>query len=167
MFMLFGVGDFVRHTLPDANIWLIAGVMLMFSVVMVKIINLFYAKKHIHNFIYNVTITAKKTVKIDAFLDSGNGLVDKETGLPIVIINLKAFAKLFEVDAKSIVNGNFLSFADGRYVKCGTIAGVHKIFVFKPDSMTVEGKEVEALVGLGLNNFGGEYDCLLNRLLQV
>ena len=167
MFILFGVGDFISRTWPELNIWLITGAMAVFSVVMVKLINLFYAKKRVHNFVYSVTITAVETVKINAFLDSGNGLMDKESGLPIVIINLKTFVKLFSVDIKSVMNGKLTDGFEGRYIECGTIAGGHKIFVFAPKSVTVEGKSVAALVGLSLNDFGGEYDCLLNRFVEV
>jgi hypothetical protein len=167
MFVLFGVGDFVSRTLGGADIWLRTSLMALFSVVMVKIINLFYAKKRIHNFVYKVSITVKKTIKINAFLDSGNGLKDPETGIPIVIINLRAFVKLFGVDAKSVMKGKLTDHADGRYVECNTIAGGHKIFVFEPKSITVEGRSVTALVGLSLNNFGAEFDCLLNRYVEV
>ena len=167
MFMLFGAGDFMSYILPDVSIWAIFPATVLCSVGLVKIINLFYAKKRIHNFVYNVEITAQKTVVINAFLDSGNGLIDKETSLPVVMINLRTFIKLFGMDIKSVMGGNLTEKVNGRYIECDTVGGRHRIFVFEPKALAVDGKAVAALVGVSFASFGEEYDCLLNRLIVV
>jgi stage II sporulation protein GA (sporulation sigma-E factor processing peptidase) len=85
---------------------------------------------------------------LNAFADSGNTLTDFFTGKPVMICDKSACAGLFpELDI------NKLELVKGlRLLPYSTINGSGIIPVFKPDSITVENKSIDALIGISKEN---------------
>ena len=98
----------------------------------VKKINL---HKKVSAFCYDVKIkVGEKTVSTRGFYDSGNRLVDKESGKPINIISLSLASKL-----------NMDCVQNGRYIEFSTIGEERqKIFVFEAEELSIK-KEREVL----------------------
>lgn len=81
---------------------------------------------------------------LSAFADSGNTLTDFFTGRPVIICDKSACAGLFpefSVSSLELVKGL-------RLLPYSTINGSGIIPVFKPDSVKIEQKEVDVLLGI-------------------
>ncbi len=146
-------------------------IVVLYCYVLMNVVKVFYKKQKISKYIYKTQIKHRgKNIKIEAYLDSGNILVDKQTNLPVVIINYKTFNKLLpEIDFEkfmfSKIDCNF-----GRYIDFDTVSGKGKMFVFQVDEICIdfEGKEtkISALLGISSSCFNKNagFEALLNPL---
>ena len=156
-------GDSENLPLPLSIITLLIAVYVYF---LSKAIKVFYCKKRVHSFIYSVKIKYKNnSVKINAFLDTGNRLIDNQK--PIVIINQKTFEKLCNIKLSYILLYKDLSrINNAHYIKYNTISGQDKLLVFSVDEFIVENKSTigseNILIGVSIKPFGKEYDAILN-----
>jgi len=85
---------------------------------------------------------------LNAFADSGNTLTDFFTGSPVIICDKSTCADLFpdlEVSSHELVKGL-------RLLPYSTINGSGIIPVFKPDSVKIDDKSVDALIGISKND---------------
>lgn len=156
-------GDSENLPVPLSIITLLIAVYVYF---LAKAIKVFYCKKRVHSFIYSVKIKYKnKCVKVNAFLDTGNRLIDNQK--PIVIINQKTFEKLCNIKLSYILLYKDLSrINNAHYIKYNTISGQDKLLVFSVDEFIVENKSTigseNILIGVSIKPFGKEYDAILN-----
>lgn len=136
-------------------------------------------RKSISPFIREVELVINKRVlKFNAFIDSGNKLIDKKSGLPVIILSVKLLEKYFEKE--DIEN---LLLHQGR-VKNSIFKGVHsisystisgeskKMVVFEADSICIKNQQGEYItnkfmVGVTFQTFNDsvKYDMLLNPAL--
>lgn len=126
----------------------------------------------ITNFVYNIKIINNNEEYFDvAFLDSGNTLIDKETNMPIFIINLKLFNKLYKnIKLEDILLKNYQNLRDVHYVKSGFASGSGKILVFSVDELEINSSNKKILInnaklGLAYSNFNKNFNC--NMLLNI
>jgi stage II sporulation protein GA (sporulation sigma-E factor processing peptidase) len=90
---------------------------------------------------------------LSAFADSGNTLTDFFTGCPVIICDKNACADLFpalDMSGHELVKGL-------RLLPYSTINGGGLLPVFKPDSVTIDRKQVDAMIGIskdGINKNG-------------
>lgn len=131
-----------------------------------KVIQQFYKKRKISNFYYNLRLVFMgRDYDITAYLDSGNLLQDSATGLPILVLDLDTFLKLFEerVSVVDVLQKKLERKLNGRYISYQTTYGEGKMFVCEIDGIyskenKMPYKELHALVGFG--NFGfAKKDC--------
>ncbi|MGN0798211.1 MAG: sigma-E processing peptidase SpoIIGA [Christensenellales bacterium] len=131
-----------------------------------KAISQFYKKRKLNHFYYNLRLVVMgKGYDITAYLDSGNLLQDNATGLPILVLDLDTFLKIFEdkISVVDILQKRLDSKLSGKYISCQTTHGMGKMFVCEIDGIyskesKMANKELHALVGFG--NFGfAKKDC--------
>lgn len=106
-----------------------------------------YSKYHKVNIEYH-----HKKLNLNAFLDTGNQLVDPITKYPIIIIEEK----------------NLKNITDFMLVPYTTISGTSMLRCIKPDIVEIDGKIVEKKLLLGLiKNLNMEgIECILNPILM-
>lgn len=148
----------------------------LYVCVIIEIARFVTSKRCIEPFVREVELSvAKKQLKFNAFIDSGNKLIDKKTGLPVIILSVKILEKHF---SKSELEDLLLNFGKSR--KCpfkgvhvipyGTISGeTKKMVVFEADSICIKSKNQEYItnkfmVGVTYQSFQDSvnYDMLLN-----
>lgn len=166
-FIMAGLYYFLTGTFGEAMNAFISPAVLILGIILTKTISVFYRKKHNENFMYNLEIFyGRRSVKVKAFLDTGNSLKDEVTKLPVIIINYGIFHKLFDVGLAAVLTKKLTQQHPGcgRYINYSGVGGRQSMFVFKPDRVAVDGGEIEVMVGLSVAGFGtqAEFDCLLN-----
>ncbi len=155
---------------PPVDFGVIVLLVGIYTYFLINVIRHFYKRQKIEKFYYDIKIMVKgNTCVLRAYLDSGNFLQDKVTNLPVAIINLKSFLKLFN-DKSLIVNffnGNLDCVIEGRYIEFYSVSARNKIFVFKPDKVVEADKNAsrnfDLLIGVGVNCFNNQdFDMLLS-----
>ena len=96
------------------------------------------------------TISASgHTVSADGLLDSGNLLVDCESGLPVVILSKEVEERLSPPNIKG-------------FIQIGTACGEDSLTLVDIDEVTVDGKSYKALGALSKRSFDG-FDVILQN----
>lgn len=119
-----------------------------------------------------ILIISNKQLKLTALLDSGNGLMDKRTGLPVVIITLTSLMRVYNlIDIqKAIETGKSDKLKNVRFINFSTVAGTSKkMMIFDADEMIVHSGEKQVrtknfVLGLSMHEFKSKenYEVLLN-----
>jgi stage II sporulation protein GA (sporulation sigma-E factor processing peptidase) len=117
--------------------------------------------------VYTVTFTIGGASRVlQAFADSGNTLTDFFTGKPVIICDKTMCEGLFpELDAFS---GEYEVIKGIRFLPFSTINGNGFLPVFKPDSVKIGDKNVNALIGIskdGIKNKNGTNAIFNPKLL--
>lgn len=118
---------------------------------------------------YTVEITFKdKSVTLDALADSGNGLVDFLTGLPVIICDYSKTSQVAPSEIKQFFlceNSAELYVTGLRILPFSTVSGSGTVIAFKPDMITVrcdsEQQEINALIGFS-NLHPQKYEAIFN-----
>lgn len=148
-----------------------------------KLIKLFYCKKQINNFIYEVEFNENEiTYKTTGFLDSGNFLTDEVTKKPICLINFNVFNNLFpktNIGNLLLKKIDSLPIKNARYINVSSIGKSQEILVFEIEKMVIfsgfsdkNNKNLtidNILLGLSLKNFTQNLnaECILNYQLLM
>ena len=118
-----------------------------------------YFKPYISEFYYSCEILINdKKLKVNAFLDTGNLLKDKNCDKPIVIIELSVLRQILtKKQISTLIQHDLtdLRLKDLHIIEYGTIeCKTKKMVVFTPDKFTIElkngKKEVNCLLGVSL-----------------
>lgn len=147
----------------------------LYVAIIISVVRYVSAKKNISPFIREVSLKIGKTIlSFNAFIDTGNKLVDKKTGLPVIIVSQllleKYFSKNLIEDLMKNANTSKSVFKNSHFITYSTISGVEKkMIVFEADSLCIkeEGKEYitnKFMVGVTCRQFSDavKYDMLLN-----
>lgn len=153
------------------------GVILATIFIYIKIIEYLahqlYKKRNIEPFLKDVIlIISNKQIKVRALLDSGNGLIDKKTGLPVVIIALTSLMRVYKLSdiQKAIETGKSDKLKNVRFINYSTVAGTSKkMLLFDADEMIIinnqkEERIVNFTMGLSMHEFKSKdnFEILLN-----
>ncbi len=100
-----------------------------------------------------------RTAELRGFLDTGNGLYDERTELPIVVIKLTSLYKAFD---RNILRGRVKG-----YVAANTIAGTSGLFLVRPDKFILysgnkTNKYNDVMLGVSETGFARKEDMLLH-----
>ncbi len=136
-----------------------------------NVLIVFYTKRKLNKFYFNLKLkNCDRELNIKAYLDSGNLLQDDETGLSILVLDYQTFINLFnnEITLMDYLQKKLDKKIKGRYISVGTVGGKSNMFVCKIDKvLNIEDKtnlkEIQVLIGVGLQNFKNK-DC--NALLS-
>lgn len=156
---------FYSAPIPIGLILLICSVTTYFVSSLIK---LFYRKKRENNFIYEaIIINNGKKVKINAFLDSGNTLIDPVSKKPVIIISYPLFNKLYnlpleqiimkKVTSENIKNSHYISFDTVGKSSCMLVFEIEeiKILISKAQVRSIE----NVLLGLSFANISKIFYC--------
>lgn len=115
---------------------------------------------------YRLTIEKSgKVVQLTAFSDSGNNLRDFFTGLPVIVCRLSSVG---EIAPKGIVSAKIEPPEGVRLIPYTTIDGTGIIAAFRADKVIVDGKRVDALIGVGENAMKNEdFEAILNPKILI
>ena len=131
-------------------------------------------KRDLYPFIRKVVIEiGKKRLEIDAFIDSGNKLVDLKTGLPIIVLSIATLSRYYsaeEIEALMLMQGKGSSFKNVHDTDYNTISGeAKKMVVFEADKIVIFNGQNEYttnrfMVGITYKKFKDvcKYECLLS-----
>ena len=136
-------------------------------------------KRSISPFIREVELSiGNQVLKFNAFVDSGNKLVDRKSGLPVIILSVKLLEKYFskeEIENLLLLQGRAKNsvFKGVHTISYSTISGEDKkMVVFEADSICIKQKQGEYItnkfmVGVTYQTFNDsvKYDMLLNPAL--
>jgi len=115
-----------------------------------------------------------KTHKVRGFIDSGNGLYDTKTGLPVIVVGLKTFLNTFDPSGLiKVAGGEGEGVCKGaRYIEVETVTGKDRLlllpcdkFVLYPgDNPNTIYKAFDVMVGVRANRgtVGANYDAILH-----
>ena len=144
---------------------------LLFSFVLLKIIQSLKQQSKVNKFVYDVEIMLKnKRIRLKGFLDTGNMLVDNVSGKPVVIISYSILNSLLPKIKLEDLILNKIGKDFGYYINYSTVGNSGKMFVFKPDmTIVLSGKnkeKIDVVLGLSLKGFGDDanFSALLNPL---
>lgn len=145
-------------------VWLI-------SFLLTKVIKFLKQKSKIYNFIYDIKVeNESRTVKLKAFLDTGNMLIDNISGKPVIIINFKTLSELLpKLSLDDLLLHKSIT-KDGYFIDYMTVGGSSKMFVFKPNKVLLKVKnrleELDVVLGVSIKGFGRDayFSALLNPL---
>ncbi|MDD4110350.1 MAG: sigma-E processing peptidase SpoIIGA [Clostridia bacterium] len=133
-----------------------------------KLTKLFYQKKNINNFIYETIFSDKgREIKINAFLDSGNTLIDPISQKPVVIINYSLFHRLYNLPLEKILTKNIekKDIKNLHYITFNTIGKRADMLVFEVDKMEVVFSKNETknfndvVLGLSFSGLNKTFSC--------
>ncbi len=139
-----------------------------FSFILIKAIKSLIQQFKIKQFVYDLEIKNKgKKIKLKAYLDTGNMLVDNVSNKPVIIINFLTYNKLL---GKFCFKDLFFDSDKnkGYHIEYKTVSGKSKMFVFKPDDVFLisgtKKQELDVVLGVTLKGFGDKanFDALLN-----
>ncbi|MDD3862911.1 MAG: sigma-E processing peptidase SpoIIGA, partial [Clostridia bacterium] len=119
------------------------------------------------NFTYKTILLANnKSLKIFAFLDTGNTLMDPLTGKPVNIITYNNFNKIYsDVPLHKILLGQIPeNLKNAHYIDVGSIAKKTKMLIFEIDCINIKQKEgwknlKDICVALSFANFDEKLSC--------
>ncbi len=149
-------------------------ILLLFSVYYMvnSCIKLMQKKIVISNFVYTIKIINHDSIFEDnAFLDSGNTLIDKKNNMPVFIINFKLFSRMYkDIKIEDILKKDYKGLKDPHYIKSGFASGSGKILIFTVDALEIninENKKIikNANLGLVYSAFNKNFNC--NMLLNI
>ncbi len=136
-----------------------------------KMIKYFYHKKVFNNFVFKTVIYDKgKEIQIDAFLDSGNTLIDPVTNKPIVIIDYLTFNKLYDLPMTQLLTKQVDEIENSHYIEFGTVGKRDSMLIFEIEKMQVivsdkDTKELKNVaLGLSFAKLKKSFEC--NALLH-
>ena len=107
-----------------------------------------------------VIIVSGRRYKVNGYIDSGNRLFDKSTGLPIVVISKRMFDKINSQEEKLILKSK---------MSIDTVGGKSVMQIYVLDKLLIYNGEQENIINnvlIGKSEFNfesdGNYDLLLN-----
>ena len=100
------------------------------------------------------------------FLDSGNGLCDDQSGLPVIIVTSQKLKKFFAEKISCFVDNSSMV-RQMHYLNFATLSGEQKMLVFKVDRVEINNKEQQVVVGMPNKQLSFGYDLLLNVNMRL
>lgn len=110
---------------------------------------------------YDVEVSlGGKTVKMKGYLDTGNGLYDDKTALPIVVVKLSSLSRAFG-------RGETIARVEGCKVACSVGNAQTKLFLLRPEKFVLYSerkmnKYSDVMLGITETGFSRKEDMLLH-----
>ena len=156
----FNIQNYSTYSLPLGVIVL---VLFLMTIVLKNIFKNVYKRKNINNFIYNLIIFNNHNyIKLLAFLDSGNLLVDKLTNKPITIVDYNSVKDFLKVSLTDILLNRIdninKTLKNAHLFEVKSVGGTKKIIVFEVDKIEISTKDYKqeihnAVLGITLKSF--------------
>ena len=102
-------------------------------------------------------------VSLRGLSDTGNSLCDIFTGKPVIICAADKLANVAPQCVCDYLNGITADNIDGiRLIPCKTVTSEALMPVFRADSVTIDGKNADAVIGVSKNPLGEDVDCIFD-----
>lgn len=113
--------------------------------------------------ICTVKIAANGTeIPLRGLCDTGNGLTDIFSGKPVIVCKYDKIAVIAPKSALGFLDGQLDDSGALRVIPCRTVTSETLMPIFSADSVTVDGKAADALVGVTRNPLGDGIDCIFD-----
>lgn len=100
---------------------------------------------------------SNKKIVLDAFVDTGNSLVDPLSRTSVIIVSKEKLSNIIDVD-------NLESMKNFRIIPCQTVADTkNMLYGFKPDKLMYNNKEINATIAISEI----PYDAIINPLTLI
>lgn len=111
-----------------------------------------------------------KQIKLKGLLDSGNMLIEKSTGLPVVIISLTSLMRIYSLKEiqNAIETGKSKTIKNVRFINFSTVSGTSKkMMIFDGGKMQMNDNQKQIsnfVLGLSMHDFKAKdnFEVLLN-----
>lgn len=173
----FNIQNSSTYSLPLGIIVLI---LFLMAIILKNIFKNVYKRKSINNFIYNLIIFNNSGyIKLLAFLDSGNLLIDSLTKKPITIVDYNSVKDFLNVSLTDIllnrVDNLNKTLKNAHLFEVKSVGGNKKIIVFEVDKIEISTKDYKkeiknAVLGITLKSFINDlgYNALIGyQILNI
>lgn len=109
-----------------------------------------------------ILIYDENVIKLKAFSDTGNALVDPLSGCSVVIVSKNRLANTIDIK-------NVSKIKNLRLIPCRTVSDKYELlYGFKPDKFLYGDNEINAVVAISKEDFSNEgFDAIVNPLTLV
>ena len=120
-------------------VWLTVSAMLIFYRLLRSFVCTGHRRKTLQANLFRYSITAlDRTVTGEGFLDTGNGLYDAQSGLPVVVVHVRAFLPvLTEEETLLVCTGHADRVFGARRMRCNGVGGEASLWLIRPQSFAV------------------------------
>ena len=141
------------------------------GLILFKVFKIFYIKKNIQKFLYDITIKLnKKEAKLKGFLDTGNTLINKQ-GKPVLMISEEKLKNWFsDNDRINFLLKKYSKLNNPQIMKVNSISGVKNILVFDAEKCLFNNKNIDVCVGVSEDKFfkNKGFDVILSpKIMEV
>jgi len=154
---------------------IILAICTLYVYIIVYVARFLSRRKNISKFISQISIFIQgKVIKLNAFIDTGNKLIDQKTGLPVIIVSLNCLEHYFSsAELESLMLNQKGAFKNIHTTPFSTVAGDKRnMVVFEAEKLCIfwGAKEYTTnrfVVGVTYTKFKDciNYDCLLSPYL--
>lgn len=102
----------------------------------------------------------KNEVSLRGLSDTGNSLCDIFSGKPVIICAADKLANVAPQCVYDYLNGNAAE--QIRLIPCKTVTAESLMPIFRADSVTIDGRSADAVIGVSKNSLGENVDCIFN-----
>lgn len=101
-------------------------------------------------------------IPLRGLCDTGNGLTDIFSGKPVIVCKYDKIAGITPKNALGFLDGQLDESGALRVIPCRTVTSETLMPIFAADSVTVDGKAADALVGITKTHLGNGIDCIFD-----
>lgn len=130
--------DAFKRTLP-VYVWLITAAMLVLYRLLRSFVCTAHRRKTLTKNLFRYSFTvADRTIEGQGFLDTGNGLYDERSGLPVVVVHVRAVLPvLSEEETLLVCSGHADRVFDARRMQCSGVGGTSNLWLIRPQKFAV------------------------------
>lgn len=104
-------------------------------------------------------ISKEKELTLNGLADTGNGLRDIFSAKPVIVCERNAISEILPDSVAAYLNGS--TNVEGiRLIPCNTVSSETIMPIFRADRIIINGKPVDALLGVSRNPLGENIDCI-------
>jgi stage II sporulation protein GA (sporulation sigma-E factor processing peptidase) len=101
-----------------------------------------------------------RTAALNGLCDTGNSLRDVFSGKPVIVCGRESISAIVPENVSGYLDGNL---PEGvRLIPCRTVADNALIPVFAADSVKVDGRRADAVIGVTDSSLGESVDCIFS-----
>ncbi len=161
--------DIVGFDLP-LPIWAIILGLVTYAFFVGKAIQNFFNEKKLAKFNFSLKVFVdKKSCVLNAYLDTGNILVDTQSNKGVVVVDYKTISKVVDISVVDLVlKKNVNNLKNSHYIPYTTISGkTQTMLVFEPDCTIIDNKrQIDCMLGISISGLAkSEFDALINPIL--
>lgn len=101
-------------------------------------------------------------ITLRGLCDTGCEIRDVFSGKPVIICDFVKAAEILPDEILEYLSGNTSNIEKIRLIPCRTVSSSAAIPVFKAQSVIVDGKQTEAMIGVSKERLGDNIDCIFN-----
>lgn len=102
------------------------------------------------------------SVTLHGLCDTGCEVRDVFLGMPVIVCDYEKTAAIIPDEIVDYLAGKLDALEKIRLIPCQTVSSSAAIPVFKAQSVLIDGKKADVLVGISKSNLGDDIECIFN-----